>query len=88
MAGSKLSGLGFVSLIEIAAFGSVPLNKSYTWHVSPVSCRATPTTTLASCGGRSFLVLVFVDKQFLLLPQQNRERGQFGEAQILTTREL
>ena len=37
MAGSGLSGMKFLSLIEIAALGSDPLNKSYKWHVSPVS---------------------------------------------------
>lgn len=37
MAGSRLSGMKFVSLIEIAALGSGPLNKSYKCRVSPVS---------------------------------------------------
>lgn len=37
LAGSTLSGLKSVSLIEIAELGCGPLNPSYKWHVSPVS---------------------------------------------------
>lgn len=51
LAGSSLSGMQFVALIEIAAFGSGPLNLSYIWHVSPVNQRATlhpPLPTVAS----------------------------------------
>lgn len=58
LAGTRLSGMKFASLIEIAALGSGPLHKSYKWHVSPVSWRATtppaPPLTPASCGGHSY----------------------------------
>lgn len=37
LAGSRLSGMKSVFVIEIAGLGSGTLNKSYKWHVSPVS---------------------------------------------------
>lgn len=47
LAGSRLSGMNLVPLIEIAALGSGPLNKSYNCHVSPVSW--TPPLTTHPC---------------------------------------
>lgn len=76
LAGSTLSGMEFVSLIEIAALGSGPLSKSYKWHVSPVNWRAT-TTWLGWPLLSSVLVLMSQSvKQFVLLCQQNQERGR------------
>lgn len=53
--GSRLSGMHFGSLIEIAALGSGPLNLSYIWHVSPVSVRSSMAapTTLPFCADAS-----------------------------------
>lgn len=45
LARSRESGIKFVSLIEIAALGSGPLNKSYKWHASPVSWTPPPIPT-------------------------------------------
>lgn len=48
LAGSSLSGVGFVFLIKIAELGSGPPNKSYKWHVSPVSWGGTPPLHVAA----------------------------------------
>lgn len=88
LAGTRLSGMKFASLIEIAALGSGPLHKSYKWHVSPVSWRATTPPPRPTSHPRlvwwpllsSLLVLMSHSvKQFVLLCQQNTKReDQFG----------